>query len=159
MAQQEGVLFFRLIVIKDDKIRPKEIHKSWTSLCRASKCTSIVWKISATEASMIKLLRSVLWWLSRCLTQQTTLSSSGISQTPSTSAQRSNCRRWNIQSIIGEAKMGEFPDILFQLELEQAKTEDCTIEYSTGTFTCLAAVFKMRRNPGTKLLLDNNLTF
>ena len=36
----------------------------------------------------------------------------------------------------------------FQLELEQAKTEDCTIEYSTGTFTCLAAVFKMRRNPG-----------
>ena len=46
-----------------------------------------------------------------------------------------------------------------QLELEQAKTEDCTIEYSTGTFTCLAAVFKMRRNPGTKLSLDNNLTF
>ena len=37
-----------------------------------------------------------------------------------------------------------------QLELEHAKTEDCTIEYSTGTFTCLAAVFKMRRNPGTR---------
>lgn len=55
--------------------------------------------------------------------------------------------------------MDEFPDILFQLELEQAKTEDCTIEYSTGTFTCLAAVFKMRRNPGTKLSLDYNLTF
>ena len=42
-----------------------------------------------------------------------------------------------------------------QLELEHAKTEDCTIEYSTGTFTCLAAVFKMRRNPGTRSFVSN----
>ena len=41
------------------------------------------------------------------------------------------------------------PEIrLPQLEIETSQTEDCTINYSTGTFTCLAAVFKLRRNPG-----------
>ena len=35
-----------------------------------------------------------------------------------------------------------------QLEIENSRTEDCTINYSTGTFTCLAAVFKLKRNPG-----------
>ena len=45
-----------------------------------------------------------------------------------------------------------------QLELEHAKTEDCTIEYSTGTFTCLAAVFKMRRNPGTQYFMRKKTT-
>ena len=49
---------------------------------------------------IIYLLRSVLWWLSRFLTQQTTLSSSGISQTLSTSARRFNFHRWNIQKCI-----------------------------------------------------------
>ena len=41
------------------------------------------------------------------------------------------------------------PEIrLPQLEIENSRTEDCTVHYSTGTFTCLAAVFKLRRNPG-----------
>ena len=35
-----------------------------------------------------------------------------------------------------------------QLEIETTKVEDCTVHYSTGTFTCLAAVFKMKRSPG-----------
>ena len=35
-----------------------------------------------------------------------------------------------------------------QLEIETFRTEDCTVNYSTGTFTCLAAVFKLKRNPG-----------
>ena len=55
-----------------------------------------------------------------------------------------------------------------QLEIEKTRTEDCTVHYSTGevppiiaiivmmsdillssgTFTCLAAVFKMKRSPG-----------
>ena len=35
-----------------------------------------------------------------------------------------------------------------QLEIETYRTEDCTVHYSTGTFTCLAAVFKLKRNPG-----------
>ena len=35
-----------------------------------------------------------------------------------------------------------------QLEIVTSRTEDCTVHYSTGTFTCLAAVFKLKRNPG-----------
>ena len=35
-----------------------------------------------------------------------------------------------------------------QLEIETYRTEDCTVNYFTGSFTCLAAVFKLKRNPG-----------
>ena len=63
-----------------------------------------------------------------------------------------------------------FKNVLYrlpQLEIEKTRTEDCTVHYSTGevaiitiivmmsdillssgTFTCLAAVFKMKRSPG-----------
>ena len=96
--------------------------------------------------------RCVLWWSSLCPTQRTTLFSSGTSPIPSMSVLRFNSLRSWPKCVVFRKKslLCSFPsfNLDHQLELEHAKTEDCTIEYSTGTFTCLAAVFKMRRNPG-----------
>ncbi|KAA0184526.1 hypothetical protein HAZT_HAZT003326 [Hyalella azteca] len=44
------------------------------------------------------------------------------------------------------------PDIeLPQLDISRNKTEDCTLNYSTGNFTCLAVVFNLRRRLGYHL--------
>lgn len=44
------------------------------------------------------------------------------------------------------------PDIeLPQQDISQNYTTDCTIEYSTGNFTCLAIVFNLRRRLGYHL--------
>ncbi|EFX70143.1 hypothetical protein DAPPUDRAFT_300576 [Daphnia pulex] len=44
------------------------------------------------------------------------------------------------------------PDIeLPQLDIAKNTTEDCTLEYSTGNFTCLAVVFNLRRRLGYHL--------
>jgi len=44
------------------------------------------------------------------------------------------------------------PDIeLPQLDIAKNSTEDCTLEYSTGNFTCLAVVFNLRRRLGYHL--------
>nr|XP_032523661.1 glycine receptor subunit alpha-2-like [Danaus plexippus plexippus] len=44
------------------------------------------------------------------------------------------------------------PDIeLPQLDIANNFTSDCTIEYSTGNFTCLAVVFNLRRRLGYHL--------
>lgn len=44
------------------------------------------------------------------------------------------------------------PDIeLPQLDIIRNDTEDCTLEYSTGNFTCLAVVFQLRRRLGYHL--------
>ena len=59
------------------------------------------------------LLRCVLWWLSRFLTQQTTWSSSGISQTLSTSARRYNFHRWNFSIFSNWYFASSIPMYLF----------------------------------------------
>ncbi|KAF2363414.1 Neurotransmitter-gated ion-channel transmembrane domain [Trinorchestia longiramus] len=44
------------------------------------------------------------------------------------------------------------PDIeLPQLDISRNNTEDCTLNYSTGNFTCLAVVFNLRRRLGYHL--------
>ncbi|ODN03773.1 Glycine receptor subunit alpha-2 [Orchesella cincta] len=44
------------------------------------------------------------------------------------------------------------PDIeLPQLDIARNETEDCTLEYSTGNFTCLEVVFQLRRRLGYHL--------
>lgn len=44
------------------------------------------------------------------------------------------------------------PDVeLPQLDISKNYTSDCTIEYSTGNFTCLAIVFNLRRRLGYHL--------
>ncbi|CAM1326233.1 Hiscl2 (predicted) [Pycnogonum litorale] len=45
------------------------------------------------------------------------------------------------------------PDMeLPQLDVLKSETKDCTLEYSTGNFTCLAVVFTLRRRLGYQLL-------
>ena len=55
-----------------------------------------------------------------------------------------NCKYIKYFSLVNDRTVFRLP----QLEIENSRTEDCTINYSTGTFTCLAAVFKLKRNPG-----------
>ncbi|XP_076333144.1 glycine receptor subunit alpha-2-like isoform X2 [Tachypleus tridentatus] len=55
--------------------------------------------------------------------------------------------RWNISTPLVINPEIELP----QLDIAENRTEDCTLEYSTGNFTCLAVVFNMKRRLGYHL--------
>ncbi|KAK2701963.1 hypothetical protein QYM36_019418, partial [Artemia franciscana] len=55
--------------------------------------------------------------------------------------------RWNITDPLVVNPEIELP----QLDIASNSTEDCTLEYSTGNFTCLAVVFNLRRRLGYHL--------
>lgn len=54
---------------------------------------------------------------------------------------------WNVSSPLVVSDDVELP----QLDIVESKTEDCTLEYSTGNFTCLAVVFNLKRRLGYHL--------
>ncbi|KAG8192425.1 hypothetical protein JTE90_017956 [Oedothorax gibbosus] len=54
---------------------------------------------------------------------------------------------WNISSPLVVSEDVELP----QLDIVESNTEDCTLEYSTGNFTCLAVVFNLKRRLGYHL--------
>lgn len=54
---------------------------------------------------------------------------------------------WNMTDPLVVNPEVELP----QLDIANNDTTDCTIEYSTGNFTCLAVVFKLRRRLGYHL--------
>jgi len=55
--------------------------------------------------------------------------------------------KWNITDPLVTNPDIELP----QLDIAKNTTEDCTLEYSTGNFTCLAVVFNLRRRLGYHL--------
>jgi glycine receptor len=55
--------------------------------------------------------------------------------------------RWNHTDPLVVNDAIELP----QLDIARNGTEDCTLEYSTGNFTCLAVVFELRRRLGYHL--------
>ncbi|XP_065219591.1 glycine receptor subunit alpha-3 isoform X2 [Planococcus citri] len=55
--------------------------------------------------------------------------------------------RWNTTDPLVVNPLIELP----QLDIARNYTADCTIEYSTGNFTCLAVVFSLRRRLGYHL--------
>jgi histamine-gated chloride channel len=54
---------------------------------------------------------------------------------------------WNLTDPLVTSPEIELP----QLDIAQNYTADCTIEYSTGNFTCLAVYFNLRRRLGYHL--------
>lgn len=55
--------------------------------------------------------------------------------------------RWNHTDPLVVNNQIELP----QLDISRNDTEDCTLEYSTGNFTCLAVVFELERRLGYHL--------
>jgi len=55
--------------------------------------------------------------------------------------------KWNVTDPLVTNPEIELP----QLDIAKNMTEDCTLEYSTGNFTCLAVVFNLRRRLGYHL--------
>ncbi|OXA49922.1 Glycine receptor subunit alpha-3 [Folsomia candida] len=55
--------------------------------------------------------------------------------------------RWNATDPLVVNDAIELP----QLDISRNGTEDCTLEYSTGNFTCLAVVFELKRRLGYHL--------
>ncbi|CAL1264940.1 unnamed protein product [Larinioides sclopetarius] len=54
---------------------------------------------------------------------------------------------WNVSDPLVVSEDVELP----QLDIVESLTEDCTLEYSTGNFTCLAVVFNLKRRLGYHL--------